>query len=172
MSQMHDDLQKNIILIGMPGAGKSTIGVILAKWTCRDFVDTDVLIQLQEHRTLQDIIDHQGYMALRKIEEKLLSTLQLRNHVIATGGSAAYSEAAMDHLKETGPVVFLDVSLDELRRRISNYDNRGIAKRADQTFEELFAERLALYRKHADIILPSNTLTAEEAAMRISEEIG
>src|SRR5512139_586368 len=101
----------NLVLIGMPGAGKSTVGVILAKQTSREFVDTDLLIQTLQERTLQDIVDTDGYAVLRKIEEDVLLGLSVQNHVIATGGSAVYSDRAMAHLKSGGLVIFLDVDL-------------------------------------------------------------
>lgn len=142
-----------LILIGMPGAGKSTLGVQLAKETARDFVDTDVAIQLREEKTLQAIIDESDYLKLRRIEEEVLLSLNISNHVIATGGSAVYSERGMLKLKTLGPVIFLDVKLDELRRRIDNYDHRGIARRPDQSFEDLYEERSALYKKYADIVI-------------------
>jgi shikimate kinase len=164
--------KSNIVLIGMPGAGKSTAGVVLAKHSRRDFVDTDILIQLAEKRTLQQIIDAEGYLALRRIEERVLVGLNLRNHVIATGGSAAYSEPAMLRLKEDGLVVFLDVALDELRRRITDYENRGVARRPDQSFEDLFAERRGLYRKYADTILDCGTWTTEQVSRHVLELLG
>ncbi|MEE9255278.1 MAG: shikimate kinase, partial [Pseudomonadales bacterium] len=108
----------NIVLIGMPGAGKSTVGVILAKRTARDFVDTDLLIQKTEKRSLQEILDADGYLGLRRIEERVLLSMELCGHVIATGGSAVYSDAAMDHLRRMGIVVFLDVDLDAIKSRV------------------------------------------------------
>jgi len=142
----------------MPGSGKSTIGVILAKKTSRDFVDTDVLIQSHEHRSLQDIVDNDGYMKLREIEEKWVMTLKAENAVVATGGSVVYSAASMKHLAENGIIIFLDVTLDTLKKRITDYDQRGIARRPDQSFEDLFAERSALYNKYADITIQSDKL--------------
>ena len=133
--------EKNLVLIGMPGSGKSTIGIILAKNTSRDFVDTDVVIQTHEHRSLQDILNKEGYMALREIEEKWVMTLDVQNSVIATGGSVVYSEKSMAHLSENGTIIFLDVSLETLKQRITDYDQRGIARRPDQSFEDLFEER-------------------------------
>ena len=120
--------QSNLVLIGMPGSGKSTIGVMLAKRTFRDFVDTDLLIQSSQQKSLQDIVDSSGYIALRKIEEEILLGLSLQNHVIATGGSAAYSEQAMTHLKSNGTLIFLDVDLATLEARI---EARYRAWRAD-----------------------------------------
>lgn len=153
---------QSVVLVGMPGAGKSTLGVLLAKETARDFVDTDVLIQVREGKTLQDILDESDYLNLRRIEEQALLSVDLTHHVIATGGSAVYSDKGMAKLKTLGPVVFLQVELDELRRRIHNYDNRGIARRPDQSFEDLFAERDALYRRYADIVVDCNAKKPED----------
>jgi shikimate kinase len=163
--------QGNIVLIGMPGSGKSTVGVILAKLTSRDFVDGDVLIQISQDRSLQDIVDTEGHMALRRIEEEVLLALHCINHVIATGGSAAYSHAAMTHLKSNGVVIFLDVDLPTLESRIHDFDTRGLAKRPDQTFTDLFEERFALYTKYADISIQCADLTQEEVCDRIVMEL-
>ncbi len=152
----------SVILVGMPGAGKSTLGVMLAKMLAKDFVDTDLLIQLRAHATLQEVLDQQGYLALRQLEEETLLSCQFDNHIVATGGSAVYSEKGMTHLKTFGPVVYLDVSLDELRRRIKNYETRGIARRPDQSFESLFAERQALYQRYADLTVECEAHTPEE----------
>lgn len=144
---------QSIILIGMPGAGKSTIGVMLAKELAKDFIDTDVLIQVREGKTLQDIMDESDYLNLRRIEEEVLLETDLPNHVIATGGSVVYGDAGMQHMKRYGPVVFLNVSLAELTRRIHNYESRGIARRPDQSFQDVFDERVRLYRHYADIVV-------------------
>jgi shikimate kinase len=162
----------NIVLIGMPGSGKSTVGIILAKVTSRDFIDTDILIQLREGRSLQSIVDTAGHMALRKVEEDVLLALNCRNHVIATGGSAAYSHPAMSHLKKDGIVVFLHAAMDTLKARIQNYATRGLAKRPDQSFADLFNERLALYQRYADIMIPSDNLTQEDVCANILKELG
>ena len=162
----------NLVLIGMSGAGKSTVGVILAKRTSRDFVDTDVLIQTSQGRTLQDIVDTDGYIVLRKIEEDALLGLCVQNHVVATGGSAAYSDQAMTHLKSDGVIILLDVDLVTLESRVSDFSTRGLAKRLDQSFAELFDERFALYTKYADITIKCAGLTQEDVCARIIEEIG
>lgn len=154
----------------MPGAGKSTVGVILAKQTSRHFVDTDLLIQTSQKRTLQDIIDIDGYTVLRNIEEDVLLGLSVQNHVIATGGSAVYSERAMAKLKSSGLVIFLDVDLPALVLRIPDLRTRGIAKRPDQDFTDLFYERLTLYRKYADTTIKCAGLTQEEVCARIIEQ--
>ena len=163
--------RSNIVLVGMPGAGKSTVGVILAKVTGRDFADTDVLIQLAEGRTLQAILDAEGYLALRAAEERAILALDARRTVIATGGSAVYSGTAMRHLRETGVVVFLDVPITTIRDRIRDFATRGIAHRPDQSFEDLFEERAALYRRYADVALPCEGLTQDEVAARVREAV-
>ncbi len=165
------DQMTNLVLIGMPGAGKSTIGVILAKKTSRDFIDTDVVIQTKEHCSLQQILDKEGFMALRKIEERILLDLHYTNHVIATGGSAAYSSAAMNHLKSNGIIVFLNVELGELYKRIENFDTRGIARRPDQSFSDLFQERLVLYKTYADITIECKKMNHEQISVKIYEEL-
>jgi shikimate kinase len=153
---------QNIVLIGMPGAGKSTIGVILAKLAGMSFLDSDVTIQTTHHKTLQEIMDESGYMELRRIEEEVLLGLDLDDHVLATGGSAAYSEPAMMHLKKNGIVLFLEVSLATLEKRIHNFATRGLAKRDDQSFEDLFDERMHLYHKYADIHIDCGDMSQED----------
>lgn|SRR5690606_6369900 len=143
----------SLIVVGMPGAGKSTIGLLLAKELAKNFVDTDLLIQIRENKTLQDIIEQQDYLALRRIEEEILLGMTYPNHVVATGGSAIYSAPGMHHLKTFGRIIFLDVAEDELLRRIDNFGSRGIARRPGQSFTDLFAERRALYQKYADITI-------------------
>ena len=164
--------KSNIVLIGMPGSGKSTVGIILAKITSRNFIDTDILIQLRDGRSLQNIVDTDGYMALRKVEEEVLLSVNCRNHVIATGGSAAYSHTAMSHLRENGIVVFLHATMATLQARIRNYATRGLAKRPDQSFADLFDERLALYMRYADITVPGDALTQEDVCTQILNELG
>ncbi len=163
--------RSNIVLIGMPGSGKSSVGVILARLTARDFVDTDVLIQTVQQRSLQDIVDRDGYLALRGIEENVLLKLDCRDHVIATGGSAVYSPSAMAHLKSHGIVVFLHVDMPTLRSRVKDYETRGLAKRPDQSLDDLFAERLALYRKYADVTVDCIGLAHKEVCERIIKEL-
>lgn len=161
----------NIVLIGMPGSGKSTVGVILAKLTGRGFIDTDLLIQTASGKTLQQIVDDEGYLALREIEEAVLLGLSCRSHVIATGGSAVYSARAMAHLKAAGVVVFLDADIATLEARVDDYGRRGLAKRAGQTFAELFAERTPLYRAYADITVASTGLSHEGVGTRIMAQL-
>lgn len=162
-------MKTNITLIGMPGAGKSTIGIILAKTMSLGFVDTDILIQINRQQPLQQILDETGYLNLRQIEQEEILRLNIDHQVIATGGSAVYSERAMQHLKKISTVVFLDVALDEICRRINNFDSRGIACADNQSFEELFAERLVLYRRYADLTIDGNHGCQEEIAETIAE---
>ncbi|PID72474.1 MAG: shikimate kinase [Desulfobulbus propionicus] len=161
-------MKTNLTLIGMPGAGKSTIGIILAKNLSLGFIDSDVLIQINQQKSLQDIIDESDYLNLRQIEEDEICKLNVTGHVIATGGSAAYSTKAMHHLREISTVIFLHVEYEEIKRRIKNVATRGIAKAEHQTFRDLFNERQELYRKYADIVIICDQLDQEEVAMEIA----
>ncbi len=163
--------KSNIILIGMPGSGKSTVGVILAKMLAKRYLDSDILLQNIEKRTLQDIVDLDGHMALREVEQRALLGIQCRNHIVATGGSAAYSEPAMMHLRKDGIIVFLHADLSVLKQRIHNYETRGLAKRPEQSFQELFEERLALYEKYADITVKSSNLTQDQVCDAIIAQL-
>jgi shikimate kinase len=166
-----DRRKSNIVLIGMPGSGKSTVGIILAKMMAKNYVDTDVLIQLAENRTLQDIVNRDGHMALRGIEERVLLSVSCRDHVIATGGSAAYSARAMTHLKQDGLCIFLHVDLRTLKTRIRNYETRGLAKRPEQSFQDLFDERFELYRRYADITIAASELSQEAVCEQIIDAL-
>lgn len=142
---------ENIVLIGMSGAGKSTLGVLLAKALGMDFIDTDILIQRQTGKKLQDIIDGEGIDAFLKIEEDVVAGLPVQNCVIATGGSVVYSDKAMAALWRCGRVVYLSISYDELKRRLTNITTRGIVMKAGSSLEDVFAERLPLYELYSDI---------------------
>ena len=152
----------NIILIGMPGCGKSTVGVVLAKRIGYRFVDTDLLIQEQSGSLLQELIDRQGSEAFLRLEEAVLSDWEGDHTVVATGGSAVYSQAGMAHLKQDGFVVYIKLELKAIRQRLSNLATRGIAGAESRTLEELYAERQPLYEKYADITVPSDGLTVEQ----------
>jgi len=161
--------RNNIVLIGMPGAGKSTVGVVLAKRLGFGFVDTDVLIQAEEHRRLQDIIDHEGLAAFCRIEERALLGLKVERTVIATGGSAIYSEAGMEALKENGLVVFIDVPLPELEKRLRDMDSRGMVIDPGESLADLFRRRRPLYRRWADRTVEDPQGTVEDVAARLAE---
>jgi shikimate kinase len=154
--------RSNIILIGMPGAGKSTLGVLLAKELAKAFVDTDLHIQDAAGKTLQAIVDEEGYLGLRRLEEQALRQLEISNAVIATGGSAVYSDAAMAHLKSSGTCVYLELSLMSVEDRVNNMDSRGIAAAPGTTLADIYAERQPLYEKCADITLNCDNQTVEE----------
>lgn len=156
-----------ITLIGMPGAGKSTVGVLLSKRLALDFVDSDLVIQVREGKPLQQVLDDEGYLGLRTIEAEVLLSLDPTGCVIATGGSAVYSPGAMRHLGARSRIVWLDVPLAELRRRIRDYDTRGIARRPDQSFEELFAERMALYAQFAELHIDCTGLSHEDVLEKV-----
>jgi len=146
------DLKKlnNIILIGMPGVGKSTIGVILAKVLSRDFLDTDVYIQAEEGRTLQEIIDREGLERFCEIEERYVISVAKKGSVIATGGSVVYSDLAMMHLKSQAIILHLSLPVHLLEKRLTDFTTRGVVKKSAQTFIELYNERMPLYEQYAD----------------------
>ncbi|MBE6809035.1 MAG: shikimate kinase [Ruminococcaceae bacterium] len=162
---------KNIVLIGMPGSGKSTVGVLLAKALGLQFCDTDLLIQQKTGEKLQETIDTKGLSYFLTIEEKILSNLDCNGFVIATGGSAVLSSKAMEHLKRSSKVVFLDVPLEEIKQRINNITTRGIAMEKDDNIDTLFKKRLPLYRKYADITLRTEKLTLEDTVEEIIKVI-
>lgn len=159
---------KNIVLIGMPGSGKSTVGVILAKTACMHFVDTDISIQEASGRPLHQIVEEDGYLRLRDIESEVISELHTNHSVIATGGSAVYCPAAMDHLRASSVVVYLDVPLPELIRRVGDCSTRGIATAPGQSFESLFNERTSLYQQYADVTISVDGQRPEELAVEIN----
>ncbi|MBI4681755.1 MAG: shikimate kinase [Nitrospirae bacterium] len=161
-------MKSNLTLIGMPGSGKSTVGIILAKLLSFGFIDTDILIQINRQKSLQEIINESGYLNLRKIEEQEILKLNVENHVIATGGSAVYSESAMLHLQDISNIIFLEVELEEIQKRIHNFKTRGIAKAETQSFRDLYCERQILYKKYADVTIDCNKLDQEEIAGTIS----
>lgn len=160
---------RNIILTGMPGSGKSTVGVILAKAVNRSFVDTDLIIQQMTGRLLQDIIDKDGIDQFMKTEEEAICGANCSQSVISTGGSAVYSEKAMKKLKESGVCVFLDVPLEELKKRISNMSSRGIV--LNGTFEDTYAQRLPLYKKYADVTIDCSGLEIEQTVSEIIKKL-
>lgn len=162
---------KNIVLIGMPGAGKSTIGVLLAKTMLMDFCDTDLIIQKKEGTALCEIIKEKGTDEFIRIEDEIIGAQNFSNCVIATGGSAVYGENAMKKLKENGIVVYLAVNSAELEKRICNIHTRGIAMKEGTTIAELYAERAPLYEKYADITVDCSDSTPEQCVDDIAEKL-
>jgi len=164
-------MKTNLTLIGMPGSGKSTTGIILAKVLSFGFIDTDVLIQINQQKSLQQIMDESDYLNLRKIEEKEILKLNISTHIIATGGSCVYSEQAMVHLLDISTIVFLKADFDVIQGRIHNFTTRGIAKAENQTFRELYEERQLLYNKYAELSFDCNKFDQEEIASIIASEL-
>ena len=163
---------KNIVIIGMPGAGKSTMGVILAKTLGRKFIDTDIAIQEQTGRLLQDMIDADGPEAFKKTEEQTILSLHCRGTVIATGGSVVFSGKAMEHLKKDGVVIYLRISYDEMVRRLGNITTRGIVLVRGQGLREMYDERIPLYEKYADITIECSDDHFEDCVGNVIEELG
>lgn len=162
----------NIILIGMPGAGKSTIGVLLAKSLGLAFEDTDLLIQQHTCRKLQELIEIYGVSGFLKIEANELLDLNCSGTVIATGGSAVYSEAAMKHLAQNGVMVYLKLDYSELQQRVTNMATRGIVIGKNQSLRQLYEERQLLYERYADIIVETTGLSIEESLVKLVALLG
>ena len=152
---------KNIILIGMPACGKSVTGVILAKSRKMNFIDADLLIQERAGKSLQDIINADGIETFKSIEEEALNAINVKNTVIATGGSAVYYDSAMRHLKENGVVVYIEASLATIKKRLKNISTRGVAMEKGQTIDSLYEMRVPLYEKYADCTVRSHRYRAE-----------
>lgn len=153
----------------MPGAGKSTIGIILAKLLAWGFIDTDILIQINRQKSLQQIIEESDHFNLRKIEEEEILKINVANQIIATGGSAVYSDKAMNHLQEIATIIFLKVGYEKLLKRIHNFNTRGIARAKGQSFRDLYNERQVLYNRYAEITIDCNDLNQEEIAEKITK---
>ena len=162
----------NITLIGMPGAGKSTLGVVLAKRLGYRFVDTDLLLQEGTGMLLSDLIERRGIEGFIEEENMLLAGLRCSHHVIATGGSAVYSEQGMENLKKLGRVVFIDIDMTELPKRLhTDLLTRGVVIRSGSTLQDLYDERRPLYQKYADITVNTVGLSTLEAVELLSDAI-
>lgn len=157
----------NIILIGMPGCGKSTVGVLLAKSLLRDFVDTDLVLQNTYGKSLCNIINEEGLDTFKQKENMVLRELHCDNCVIATGGSAVYCEEGMQNLKANGKIIYLNLSPATIKNRIHNITTRGIAMEENCTLEQLYAERASLYERYADITIDCERLTCEQCVNAI-----
>ena len=152
----------NIVLIGMPTCGKSTVGVVVAKMLGLAFVDTDILIQNREGKKLKDIIDEKGNDGFEKVESEVIENISVENTVIATGGSAVYSPKAMARLKEIARVVYLAVDIEEIEKRMTDMRNRGVVFKKGQGVRELYLEREPLYEKYADYVVSEKGKTLEQ----------
>jgi shikimate kinase len=161
----------NISLIGMPGAGKSTVGVLLAKETGRDFLDTDVLIQARQGRTLQQIIAADGLQRFLLLEEQAVLSIAPAGMVVATGGSVVYSAESMRHLKSCGPVVYLRAGLELLERRVTNMATRGVVMAPGDSFADLYGYRCPLYERWADAVVDCEGRSQDEIAARIAASV-
>lgn len=155
-------MKNNIVLIGMPGVGKSSAGVVLAKAMGYEFVDADLVIQKQEGKLLCQIIDEVGNDGFLLVEDRINSGINVEKSVIATGGSAIYGSNAMKHFKEIGTIVYLEASYETIAARLSNLKGRGVAIKSNQTLLDLYNERIVLYKKYADITVNLDGKTIEE----------
>lgn len=162
---------KNIVFIGMPAAGKSTIGVVIAKRLGYGFIDPDLLIQRREGRLLREIIEQEGLDGFLKIEDSVNAEVQAEQSVISPGGSVVYCENAMKHLKEIGVVVYLKASFEIINERLGNIKSRGVVLRDGQTLEDLYRERTALFERYADITVSEDGLSLEGVTERVLEEL-
>lgn len=160
-------MRKNIVLIGMAGAGKSTLGVLLAKTLGMEFIDTDLLIQRRTGKLLQQMLDEDGMDAFLQAEQEALCSVEPCGAVVATGGSAVYSKKAMAHLKTHSTVVFLDVPFETLQARLANIAVRGVVMKPGQSLRDVYLQRLPLYRKFSDITIDCACADAERCVESI-----
>ena len=161
----------NIVLVGMPGVGKSTVGVILAKVLGYQFVDADLVIQQQEGKLLCEIIEEVGTEGFIEVENRINASLNVTNSIIATGGSVVYGKEAMEHLQSIGTVVYLKVSYETLEKRLADIKGRGVVLKEGQDLKALFEERSPLYEKYADIEISEGTLGVEQTVEKIIENL-
>lgn len=165
-------MKKNIVLIGMPGVGKSTVGVILAKVIGYQFLDADLLIQEQEGKLLREIIAEVGTDGFIEVENRVNASIEAEHTIIATGGSVIYGKEAMEHLKEIGTVVYLSVVYEEIEKRLADIKGRGVVLKEGQTLYDLYCERTPLYEKYADIVVAEDGLTVEETVEKLLVLLG
>ena len=164
-------MKNNIVLIGMPGVGKSTVGVILAKVLGYQFVDADLLIQKSEGKLLKDIIAEKGTDGFIEVENRVNASIKAENTIIATGGSVIYGKEAMAHLKEIGTVVYLHVPFTTLEKRLADIKGRGVVLKEGQTLYDLYLERTPLYEKYADLEISEEGLNVEQTVDKLIENL-
>ena len=162
---------KNIVLIGMPGCGKSTVGVVLAKVMGYRFLDSDLLIQEKDGRLLSEIIDEEGLEGFNQIENRINSQIEVKKTVIATGGSVIYGKQAMENLKNIGIIVYIELPYEEIKKRLGDLHNRGVSIKEGQTLFDLYTERVPLYKKYSDITIDVNGRSISETALYIKEQV-
>lgn len=160
---------RNIIFIGMPAVGKSTVGVVVAKRLGYEFVDTDLLIQKQEKKLLREIIEERGIEGFWEVENQVNRDLEVENAVISPGGSVVYCEEAMQHFKKIGTIIYLHASFETIKKRIGNPKKRGVTLREGQTIKELYDERVKLFEKYADITVSEDGKDLEETIEAVLE---
>ena len=163
-------MKSNLVLIGMPACGKSTLGVQLAKWLSMGFIDTDLLVQARAGMNMQAYQDANGMDAYRKLEAETARSVICENCVIATGGSMVYYADAMEHLQSMARILFLDVSLDEIKARIGDTSERGVVMEPGMTLDDLYDERRPLYLKHADQVIKCADKTPDQLVAEIRAE--
>lgn len=161
----------NIILIGMPGSGKSTIGVVLAKVLGYQFIDTDLIIQKEEGKLLWQIIEEKGVEEFIRIEDRINSNVHVSKSVIAPGGSAIFGDNAMKHFQEIGTIVYLDVDYPILKRRVGNFERRGVILRHGNSFHDIYTERLPYYHKYAHVKISENNLNISQTVSAIVDAL-
>ncbi len=164
--------RENITLIGMPGAGKSTVGVVLAKRLGRQFVDSDLVIQKKTGKLLHELISEHGTDGFLKLENDINAGLRLRNSVIATGGSAVYGREAMEHLRSKGRVVYLELPYKEVERRLGDLTVRGVTLKPGQSLRDLYEERIPLYEKYAHITIHCRGKSLRQVVEEIADVLG
>ncbi len=164
-------MKSNIILIGMPSCGKSTIGVVLAKAMGYRFVDSDLVIQERTGKLLSELIEEKGLEAFNQIENDINASLDYKKTIIATGGSVIYGKEAMEHLRSIGTVVYIELPLEALQERIGDLNARGVSIKADQSFQELYEERKPLYEKYADVIVSAEGLSIREIVHVLKDKL-
>ena len=163
---------QNLILIGMPGCGKSTVGVVLAKALGMEFIDSDLVIQRSRNQRLSAIIDELGDEGFRALENKVNASLQAENCVIATGGSVVYGQEAMAHLRSIGQVIYLQLSYEQVEDRLGDLHARGVTIRPGWTLRDLYNERVPLYEKYAHLTIPCDGLRIREIIAIIRKHLG
>lgn len=163
--------KSNIVLIGMPGAGKSTVGVVLAKAMGLEFVDSDLIIQKREKRLLQEIINEEGIDGFVEIENEVNASIDIEDSVIATGGSVVYGKEAMEHLREIATVVYIKLSYETIKMRLGNLQQRGVVLKESQTLKDLYDERCPLYEKYAHIIIDAEDTNVQETMYKIKNVV-